>query len=163
MAADIDQLAKLLGMLGSNFDGEILVAAKKAHALLIANDWTWPQLLANGSASSLTEEQMARIFAAGMQKGEALGYQRGMADAQAVAPQPKGASITVADDLGWITKVLEAASVAEADQKLDSFEIDFTASMRAKISRFGRSTYISQKMFDRLKRLEKSLRRRGYL
>jgi hypothetical protein len=162
-APAVAQLAKLLGMLGSSFDGEVLVAARKAHALVIANDWTWPQLLANGSSSALTEEQMNKIYAAGIQRGEALGYQRGMADAQAIAPQPKGASITVDDDVGWISKVLEAAAKAEADQKLDTFEIDFSASMRAKVTRFGRSTYVSQKQFDSLKRLEKSLRRRGYL
>jgi hypothetical protein len=88
VTAEIDQLAKLLGMLGSAFDGEVLVAARKAHALVINNDWTWPQLLANGSASALTEEQINRVYAAGLQKGEIVGYQRGMADAQAMGTPP---------------------------------------------------------------------------
>jgi hypothetical protein len=164
MAAPVDQLVKLLGMLGSDFDGEVLVAAHKAHALLIANDWTWPQLLANGSASSLTEEQMNKIFTAGVQKGEILGYQRGMADAQAMGTPPaKGPSIEIADDLAWLTRVLEAAEQARPNGHLDQFEADISSSMCAKVARFGRGTFISQRQFDSLKRLEKSLRRRGYL
>jgi hypothetical protein len=164
MAAEVDQLAKLLGMLGSAFDGEVLVAARKAHALVINNDWTFPQLLANGSASALTEEQINRVYAAGLQKGEIVGYQRGMADAQAMGTPPaKGASITVADDLAWLERILAAAEQAEANGHLDQFETDFSQSMHAKVARFGRGTFVSQRQFDSLKRLEKSLHRRGYL
>jgi hypothetical protein len=164
IAAQIDQLVKLLGLLGSSFDGEVLNAARKAEALRLSLDSTWEQLLANGSTSTLTEEQMARIYAAEMQKGEALGYQRGMADAQGMAPpQQTRVSIEVADDIAWIERVLAAAEQAETDGYLDEFEVDFSASMRAKVSRFGRATYVSQKQFDALRRLESSLRRRGYL
>jgi hypothetical protein len=164
MAAPVDQLIKLLGMLGSTFDAEVLVAARKAHALLVASDWTWPQLLANGSASALTEEQIAKIYATGMQRGEVVGYQRGMADAQAMGtPPPKCASIEVADDLAWLTRILDAADQAGSNGHLDQFETDFSSSMRAKVSRFGRGTFVSQRQFDSLKRLEKSLQRRGYL
>jgi hypothetical protein len=159
----LDQLVKLLGMLGSDFDGEVLVAARKAHALLVSNDWTWPQLLANGSASALTEEQMTRIYAAGLQKGEALGYQRGMTDAQVMSTPVEGASITIADDLEWVTRILNAAEQARAHDHLDDFEQDFSASMLAKVERFGKTTFVSQRQFDSLKRLEKSLHRRGYL
>jgi hypothetical protein len=163
-ARGIEQLIKLLAMFASDFDGEVLVAARKAHALLIANDLTWPQLLATGSASVLSAEQMQKIYAAGVQKGEALGYQHGMADAMAMAPTPaKGQPIQMADDTAWATKVLAAAGKAEANGHLDIFEIDFSISMRAKLTRFDRATYLSQKQFDELKRLEKSLRRRGYL
>jgi uncharacterized protein YjbI with pentapeptide repeats len=90
MSWAVDQLVKLLGMLGSDFDGEVFVAARKAHALLIANDWTWPQLLANGSGANLTEQQIQKVYAAGMQKGEIIGYQCGMADAQASGTPVKG-------------------------------------------------------------------------
>jgi hypothetical protein len=58
--ADREMMIKLLGMLGSTFDGEVLVAARKAQALLRANDWTWEQLLANGSVS---RSRMKRSFA----------------------------------------------------------------------------------------------------
>jgi hypothetical protein len=112
----------------------------------------------------LTEEQMNKIFTAGMQKGEILGYQRGMADAQAMGTPPaKGPSIEIADDLAWLTRVLDAAEQARPNGHLDQFEADISSSMRAKVTRFGRGTFISQRQFDSLKRLEKSLRRRGYL
>jgi hypothetical protein len=164
MAAEVDQLAKLLGMLGSDFDGEVLVAARKAHALVINNDWTWPQLLANGGGLALTQEQIGRVYAAGLQKGEIVGYQRGMADAQVLgAPPAKGASIEVADDLAWLERILAAAEQAGSKGHLDQFETDFSQSMRAKVSRFGRGTFVSQRQFDSLKRLEKSLHRRGHL
>jgi hypothetical protein len=164
MTAEVDQLAKRLGMLGSDFDGEVLVAARKAHALVINNDWTWPALLANGAAASLTEEQVNRVYAAGLQRGEVLGYQKGMADAQALGtPQAKGASIEVADDLAWLERILAAAEQAGANGHLDQFETDFSQSMRAKVARFGRGTFVSQRQFDSLKRLEKSLHRRSYL
>jgi hypothetical protein len=151
-------------MLGSAHDGEILAAARKAQAILVTQDWTWPQLLTNGSGgTALTQEQIAKVYAAGLQKGEALGYQRGMADSQVAMPQARAPTITIDDDIAWIGKVLEAAEQAEADDYLDVFETDFSGSMRAKISRFGRATYVSQKQFDALRRLEQSLRRRGYL
>jgi hypothetical protein len=162
MSAPLEQLAKCLGLLGSAHEGEILNAARKAEALRLSLDVTWTQLLANGSSTTLTEEQMAKIYAAGLQKGEALGYQRGQADAQGMAPQSKN-TIEVADDIAWIEHVLLAAGKAEAAGLLDAFEADFSGSMRAKIARFGRATYVSQKQFDALKRLEQSLRRRGYL
>jgi hypothetical protein len=100
-------------MFSSEFDNEVLVAARAVHAKMIANDWTWEALLANGSRASLTEQQIQKVYAAGMQRGEIVGYQRGMADAQAMGtPPPKGPSIEIADDLDWLTHVLDAAEQA---------------------------------------------------
>ena len=82
-------------MLGSDFDGEVLVAARKACALLVAQDWTWEQLLANDAASTLTEAQIRKVFTAGIQQGETLGYARGFADAQVAMPGPKNPRITI--------------------------------------------------------------------
>jgi hypothetical protein len=163
-SSSVDQLVKLLNMFSSEFDNEVLVAARAVHAKMIANDWTWEALLANGSRASLTEQQIQKVYAAGMQRGEIVGYQRGMADAQAMGtPPPKGPSIEIADDLDWLTHVLDAAEQARPNGHLDQFEVDISSSMRAKVTRFGRGTFISQRQFDSLKRLEKSLRRRGYL
>jgi hypothetical protein len=164
MAAPVDQLIKLLNMFSSEYDGEVLNAARMAHAKLVAEDWSWEGLFANGSAMALSEEQVQRIYAAGVARGEAQGYQRAMADAQSLAPpQARPQSIEVADDIEWISPVLDAAEKAETAGHLDAFEIDFSQSMRDKLSRFGRGTYLSQRQFDSLKRLEHSLRRRGYL
>jgi hypothetical protein len=161
VSAPVGQLAKLLGLLGSSFDGEVVSAARKAHALLIANDWTWQQLLTNGGASALTEEQIQRVYAAGLQKGEQLGYDRGLADG-ATAP-PKGPSIKVGQGAGWISGILEAAAKAQAVGALDSFETDFSNSIRTKIERFGASTFVSQRQLDSLTRLETKMKRLGHL
>jgi hypothetical protein len=48
----LEQLPKLLRMLESPYDQEVLTAARKIHALMKANDWEWETLLANGSAAS---------------------------------------------------------------------------------------------------------------
>ena len=41
----LDKLAKILGMLGSAHDGEVLAAGRRAHLLITGADLTWPQLL----------------------------------------------------------------------------------------------------------------------
>jgi hypothetical protein len=163
MSSSVDQLVTLLNMFSSDFDNQVLVAARAVHAKMISNDWTWLQLLANGSGANLTEQKIQKVYAAGMQKGEIIGYQRGMADAQASGTPVKGHSIEIADDLDWLTRVLDAAEKARRNNHLDQFESDISASMRAKVERFGKTTFISQRQFDSLKRLEISLRRRGYL
>lgn len=43
---DLQKLAKLLGMLGSAHDGEVLAAARKAHNLLTAKGASWYDVLA---------------------------------------------------------------------------------------------------------------------
>lgn len=43
--SDRSMLAKLLGLVGSNHDGEALSAARKAHALLKAKGATWGDAL----------------------------------------------------------------------------------------------------------------------
>jgi hypothetical protein len=42
---DRDRLAKLLGMIGSVFDGEALQAARRAHAIVRAADMTWHEVV----------------------------------------------------------------------------------------------------------------------
>jgi hypothetical protein len=163
MTPELERMAQLLGMLGSDFDGEVLVAARKAHTMLISQDWTWQQLLANGSSSVLTEEQIQKIYSAGMQRGEVLGYQRGQADAAATAPQGPNPRAEIGDDLSWAEAVLEAAAKAAADGLLTDNEDNFTSDRRAAIRRYGRAAYLSQRQFDWLKQIERSLRRRGYL
>lgn len=44
-SADRSMLAKVLGMLGSSHDGEVVNAARKAHDLLKAKGATWPAVL----------------------------------------------------------------------------------------------------------------------
>ncbi len=59
---DLRRLVKLLGMLGSQHDGEALAAARKAHALVRDSGHTWAELvsLISDSASAAAEAAMAR-------------------------------------------------------------------------------------------------------
>lgn len=43
--ADRSTVAKLLGLIGSHHDGEALLAARKAHALVRERGATWPDVL----------------------------------------------------------------------------------------------------------------------
>jgi len=42
---DRARLVRLLGMLGSRYDGEVVTAGRMAHQLVCAAGLTWPQLL----------------------------------------------------------------------------------------------------------------------
>jgi hypothetical protein len=167
MADPLDQLAKLLAMLSSPYDNEVAIAARKICGLMVTNDWSWPQLLANGNATSLTEEQLQRVFAAGIQKGESLGYERGLVDGGVAASEgkskPKAPSVQIGNDIGWLRALLDAAVTAETAGQLDEFERSITNGHRDKIARFGRSTYLSQPQFDCFKRLETKLQKLGHL
>jgi hypothetical protein len=164
MSSPLDQLIKVLGMLGSHHDGEVLSAGRRAHNMLISNDWTWPQLFANGAAATLSEQQIQRVYEEGIRRGEAAGYQRGLADAQALTPaQGKPVSIEIEDDIDWLEKLLTAAVTAEKAGHLTQWEVEFTDDRRGQLARFGRKTRITQRQHDSLRRLEKGLMRRGYL
>jgi hypothetical protein len=167
MSSPIEQMVKLLSLLSSDFDHEVLAAARKANMLLVNQDWTWPALLSAGSASALTEEQLQRVFSAGLAKGEASGYQRAMNDVEALGGMtPKAAAakpVEIGDEIVWLTRILEAAAKAEAAGHLNSWEADFVASRRSAVAQYGRTTFVSPRQRDSLNRLEHSLRRRGYL
>jgi hypothetical protein len=158
MTPEVSKLIKTLRMLSAENDNVVLVAARKAHAQVVAQDWDWGQLLANGSSTSLTEEQLARVFAAGIRKGEQLGYERGVADATSGAT--KGPSIQLGDDTDWARKIVEIAS---ANPTLSDPERHFTGDMLSKIHRWGKTAYISQKQWDWIRRIETKLRRHGQL
>jgi hypothetical protein len=125
-------LPKLLSLAcGGGPDGEVLAAIGKIKAIMISQDLSWEHLLANGSATSFSQEQLQKVYAAGLERGEQLGHQRGLADGQATTGTPRAPSIQMNDDVAWATKVLEAAAQAAADRQLDEFEFDFSQSMRA--------------------------------
>jgi hypothetical protein len=57
----LDKLAKILGLLGSAHDGEILAAGRRAHMLIANSGWTWPELL--GAPSAVEDCRAARQMA----------------------------------------------------------------------------------------------------
>jgi hypothetical protein len=54
----LDRLAKVLGMLGSAHDGEIIAAGRRAHMMVTSAGWTWPELL--GAPSAVQNCRQAR-------------------------------------------------------------------------------------------------------
>jgi hypothetical protein len=49
---DRDRLAKLLGLLGSRYDGEIAAAGRAAHRLIRDAGLTWPEILFEPAAAA---------------------------------------------------------------------------------------------------------------
>jgi hypothetical protein len=153
-----DRLAKLLRMLTSSHDGEVLAAANRLNAIVTAHDVDWNQALANGSSPALTEAQMRRIYDEG--------YSRGHADGQQTArPErdwtPAGGSAEVGSDAERLRVILEAATAAAG--LLSDWEQTFSADMRERFERFGARMYVSEKQWAALDRLETKMRRAGTL
>jgi hypothetical protein len=165
MTPDIaDKLAKCLRLLTSPHDGEVLAAASRINALVVAHDIDWSNTLANGAGGPvLTEEQMSAIYQAA--------YTRGLADGQqqaGVGPQPApNASSHVGSDLARIERILAAARVAEERGILGSLGrvdlADFTQSLRDRIQSWGPRTYVSEKQRAVIDRLEERLRRQDLI
>jgi hypothetical protein len=61
-----DRAAKLLGMLGSDYDGEVVSAARSAHRLIKQSGSTWGELLTGAKRSSDGDDvvERARLQAA---------------------------------------------------------------------------------------------------
>jgi hypothetical protein len=51
----LDKLSKVLGMLGSAHDGEVLAAGRRAHIMVSNAGWTWPALLGMASTARNSE------------------------------------------------------------------------------------------------------------
>ena len=87
MAADVvDKLSKVLCLLGSNHDGEVLNAAHKATELLKKNNITWEDVLS--VQPEFSHEQLQRVFDAGFKAGEEHGRKEAIDTAAAPAWRP---------------------------------------------------------------------------
>lgn len=62
------KLAKLLRMLRSNYDGEVIAAAGKITGMAAAHDIDWDAVLTPATVD-LTREQMEQLYNAGYQRG----------------------------------------------------------------------------------------------
>jgi hypothetical protein len=51
------RLSRLLGMLGSHHDGEVVTAGRMAHSLISASHMTWPELLGVSDAPTPTTRE----------------------------------------------------------------------------------------------------------
>jgi hypothetical protein len=71
-------LIKLLGMLGSAHDGEVLNAAKAAQRLLGAEGLTWEEAFASNNNNGAGANAGAEQYNTGYQTGYRSGYARGL-------------------------------------------------------------------------------------
>ena len=161
----VSRLAKLLRLLTSNHDGEVLAAVGRINGIVAANDIDWDAAL-GGAQVDLTREQLQTVYDAG--------YQKAMADVVAAAPPSRPreddwapAGNARADELGEnledLRVILDAAAKAKADGLLSSFEDSFVDSMAARVSSWGRRAFVSEKQWGVLKRLKVKLVSRGYV
>lgn len=150
------KLAKLLRMLTSDHDGEVLSAVYKINGIAAAHDVDWDDAL-GGSTLDLTKAQMEQIYEAGRQKG--------LEEAAAAAqPGEEWAAVgEVGHDLAEVQAILAAAARAEADGRLAQFERSFASSMRGRIDEWGSRTFISEKQWKVLRRLRVKLAGESYL
>jgi hypothetical protein len=76
------RLTQLLGMMGSQHDGEILNAARLAQRMIGSEGLTWEEVLSSGNGA-ISQDDMQRLFDAGFRKGYDDGYRRGLAEGHA--------------------------------------------------------------------------------
>src|SRR5262245_64972779 len=57
-----DRLAKLLGMLGSDHDGERASAARKADQLVREHGLRWPDVIASSSSSTMADSSIEELI-----------------------------------------------------------------------------------------------------
>jgi hypothetical protein len=69
----------------------------------------------------------------------------------------------VGDDAERLEAILVAASKAETGGLLSSWEIAFSNNMRERFKAYGNRTYVSEKQWAALDRLETKMRRAGIL
>jgi hypothetical protein len=154
------KLAKLLRMLTSSHEGEVLAAANRINAIVTAHDLDWSVLLANGSGPPLTEEAMTKIYTDGYQRGHADGLQEAR---PARDWTPAGDTKAEAGaDIDRVLAILDAAAESEAAGLLGEFETEFTQSLRDRVGHGGQA-FISTKQWAVLDRLEKKLTRQGFI
>jgi hypothetical protein len=157
----VARAAKLLRMLTSSHDGEVLAAANRLNALVISHGVDWDAALGGNDGPTLSQEQMQRLYDEG--------YNRGFVDGQQQAKPARdwtptgGTSAEVGSDYVRLKLILAAAKEADEADLLNDFEIEFYTSMRGRLSRYGQSTFVSEKQWAVLDRLHQKLDRYGFI
>jgi hypothetical protein len=160
-----EKLAKLLQLATGRgaYDGERLAACDRLAALLLANDLEWPALLA-ASGAALTQEQLEKVYAAG--------YERGLEDAKPKPAEPErewsivggaGGSRPVGKQIDRLRAILTGARDAEEAGLLSDFEQTFVQSIRERVIKYASSTFVSDKQWRILERLEARFRECGFI
>lgn len=90
------RLTRLLGMIGSDGDGEALNAARMAQRLIGSEGLTWEEVLNSSGPAAMSDADMRRLFDAGHKQGYKEGYETGSADA-------KGTSFATVRRPTWVS------------------------------------------------------------
>lgn len=89
---DADRLPKLLGMLGSDQDGEVVNAARAALSLLRRNAMTFGDLVKGGGGNGYSPYVSKAMIEAAETRGYDRGYRKGSADAWESARKAQAAN-----------------------------------------------------------------------
>ena len=157
-----DRLAKLLRLACSTGpDGEKLAAIGRLSATVAAHDLDWDRALANGSGTSLDEQQASKIYWEGHARGVAETEQR-----QRPQRDWTPAADTKAEagaDAERLETILAAAAGSRDAGLLSEWEVSFSNDMRDRLEKYGSRMYVSEKQWASLDRLETKLRRQDFI
>lgn len=155
------KLAKLLRMLTSSHDGEVLAVANRLNGIVAGYDIDWDAALAGGGGADLTKAQLQKVYDAGYQRGLQEGAVKPREDDWASAGTPR--TEEVGGQIEDVRAIIGAAVKANSDGKLSDFERSFSKSMAERMDDWGRRAFVSEKQWGVLRRLKNKLEREGYL
>jgi hypothetical protein len=161
----IDRLAKLLRLACSNGpDGEKLAALAKLFKAVRANDLDWNYLLGRtANDPELTRENLQKVYQAGIEAGVAMERAAHATPARDWATAGRPRTDEVGSRASDLKVILLAAELAEADGALNGWLAQFAADMRARLWRWGAETYVSDRQWEVINRLQAHLEFLDYL
>lgn len=164
MSIDTSKLVKLLRMLTSSHDGEVLAAVARINGMVAGAGVDWADLVRESEAG-LTEEQVRRVYEEGLAEGVEIGKRRAQPSSGRLWQDANGASAPAkeagAKSFDVLEDVMEAAK--QYDGQLTAFELDFCESMRSRISVYGARTFVSPKQWAVIERMKDRFQSKGWL
>jgi hypothetical protein len=154
------RLAGCLRLLTSNHDGEVLAAASRINGLVTGHGLDWDQLL-----GGLSQSDMQRLFDAGFEAGR----QAALDESKPAEPQPDWSNVglfgsrPVGKQLDRLRAILTGARDAEAVGLLSDFEQTFVQSIRERVIKYAGSTFVSDKQWRILEKLEVRFHECGFI
>jgi len=143
-----DRLMKLLSLTTSPHDPEALAAIRKINVIMDANDVSWEELL-NGH--ELSRDEMQNIYDAGYAAGEGDHPKKSelFKKAEPNWQSTAGVGRTIGDKIDYLKDVL----LASKHCSLTAFESEFCKSMIARVARYGNSSYVTEKQWAVIDRM----------
>jgi hypothetical protein len=156
-----DRLAKLLRLLcGGGPNGEVLAAANRISALVVANNLDWDAALAGNP--TLTREQLSEVYEAGLKAG-IESERNAKANGDDWAKTGRSRADEIGDRADELRQILNAAAQAKADGLLDGWFGDFAPGMRERLDRWGNRMFVTERQWECVEKLRSILERQDYL